>query len=1120
MAGSEAEPRRHDFAGITLPAWKRDILERRKAKGTSPGGGGSKREKPGSPSRERGSDTLYGSRGRTNSPGPRRTVNSGHHYKDISLRSTGRQPSPNSPQLRSVSPSSALRRTGSPGRPLSSSSVLRRSGSPGRPLSPSSPRRRSASPGRPLSPSSAHRRSSSPGRSLSPSSPRSPLSPSSLFLLGDRIDAGESLVLQESIGPIQENLFIKLEKERRRQQQEAKDNGGPVQHLIELYGNVPGIRTIRADNIIIIESDPQFFQDRRDSWNLKNGDINTINSLNQLLARRGSKVAEIRASEVIICEPSLDQSEHEFTIFGAEDGIPHSNGLDSWGSHGIVSRLLEKFDGTVSKSVKSRSTENLILDKGDLLHRNTEDKSPTLPKSPTTVVGHQRGQAAIGITTNVNGDSSFQFHNSTNGFTAKNSELSPSKTSCHNTSRSVMDSPICLPSEKNIPSSSSAVITEPPTPENALSKEREFSNVSVSSFRKRLENYPASNNQKEQKKDFTRNVGGSTFTVNPRAKDGGHFKMISSEKVPLKDNKTLFNGQIIHSELDLISADAIMIQEVTSEAGKEERASLVNGIDSESRQVPSAVSASSKEMFDRASERRPKSKVDTVKPSHSSSGSLPGLPKNDSKGLRSSATQPVTPKPSQNDGSISATPNQLKAVSASTSLNDSFQIKPAPKPDIASIPDDDIQAKALANIKAQSRNSFVVVPKKRPVPSLLLQDDETERETPQKPKKKDTGFTTLHNTSLPYDVLSQSSAHSSNEGSHSTLKSVLQRSDLADGKGKAEVNISATSPTSVQSNGDYIHLHPNVDRSPLISDDPEFFRRAKEEKDGPRLLVMGISTEISRLEEDLPVTNIDDIVETSGREVNNSEVQLKEPSSSLSRPQYRDSGGPSSVFQRKNESTFTVLPNKKSLDWEQRTSVILKGTESEGEPTSPPGKESVAPFREIGMLLKKRYPGVDEIEVIGGYMSLGKSCLYKTGSTRKKMKISFNDGLLKTFEYPPESSLTEDSQEEEEEEAHESGNEAEEEDEEKPTLLFIPRPRYLSSPMVSATLRPHTVNAGLSSYTPKHSVEFSTWQEQKYEEKVANWRTSQEPPSQQDSMLTPADSSSLSDYSSEPALYF
>ncbi|XP_018416139.1 PREDICTED: phostensin [Nanorana parkeri] len=55
---------------------------------------------------------------------------------------------------------------------------------------------------------------------------------------------------------------------------------------------------------------------------------------------------------------------------------------------------------------------------------------------------------------------------------------------------------------------------------------------------------------------------------------------------------------------------------------------------------------------------------------------------------------------------------------------------------------------------------------------------------------------------------------------------------------------------------------------------------------------------------------------------------------------------------------------------------------------------------------KKRYPTVDEIKVIGGYLALSKSCLAKNTRDKKKMNISFPEAELeRTFEYPSESSL-------------------------------------------------------------------------------------------------------------------
>ncbi|NWH83032.1 TPRN protein, partial [Piaya cayana] len=62
------------------------------------------------------------------------------------------------------------------------------------------------------------------------------------------------LVVAESLGPLRENPFMRLESERRRLR--GCRDARPLQQLLELYSSVPGIRTIRADNILIIESQP------------------------------------------------------------------------------------------------------------------------------------------------------------------------------------------------------------------------------------------------------------------------------------------------------------------------------------------------------------------------------------------------------------------------------------------------------------------------------------------------------------------------------------------------------------------------------------------------------------------------------------------------------------------------------------------------------------------------------------------------------------------------------------------------------------------------------------------------------------------------------------------------
>ncbi|NXP18058.1 TPRN protein, partial [Scytalopus superciliaris] len=270
----------------------------------------------------------------------------------------------------------------------------------------------------------------------------------------------------------------------------------------------------------------------------------------------------------------------------------------------------------------------------------------------------------------------------------------------------------------------------------------------------------------------------------------------------------------------------------------------------------------------------------------------------------------------------------------------------------------------------------------------------------------------------------------------------------------------------------------------------------------------------------VPVTYIDDIVEPDGGEVppraartggseqpGGAGPDLEMEFSPV--PLYRPHGAP----QQRGGSTFTVVPKRKPgasgmqalADGSQRPQREEEEEEEESKGRGKAMENAEGP--QAGVAHKKRYPTVNEIEVIGGYLSLERSCMSKTGSRRKKMKISFNETSLQTmFEYPSESSLAE---EEEEEEGH-----ASETEEEKSSSFYIPRP--------NGTLHPSTPNsADLSSYTPKHSVKFSEWQEQKFEGPAAEGPLPKEADSQGNQvMLTPAEKGGLSDFSSEPALYF
>lgn len=222
---------------------------------------------------------------------------------------------------------------------------------------------------------------------------------------------------------------------------------------------------------------------------------------------------------------------------------------------------------------------------------------------------------------------------------------------------------------------------------------------------------------------------------------------------------------------------------------------------------------------------------------------------------------------------------------------------------------------------------------------------------------------------------------------------------------------------------------------------------------------------------------------------------------------------PSPLVHRRKGNTFTVVPKRRTeTDSPQQPQPGSPDLQPDaGVEASPGSTPPQAPYAQLGTLLKKRYPAVEEIEVIGGYLSLAKSCLVKTGSMGKKLKISFNEASLQsTYEYPSENSAW-DSEDEEEEGGKKDSPE------EQPSMvgrIHIPRATMGGSPT-------HPNNANdLSNYIPKHSVDYNTWQEQRNQESVHREESPQPAHVTEEVMLTPADSSSLSDFSSEPALYF
>ncbi|KAJ8379818.1 hypothetical protein SKAU_G00005960 [Synaphobranchus kaupii] len=426
-----------------------------------------------------------------------------------------------------------------------------------------------------------------------------------------------------------------------------------------------------------------------------------------------------------------------------------------------------------------------------------------------------------------------------------------------------------------------------------------------------------------------------------------------------------------------------------------------------------------------------------------------------------------------------------------------FEIRPSPLPDLSTLPPDDVQARALANLRLQSRNSFTVIPERRtpaplsgggtppsPVkpassPCPHLGPPEPQATTVPKPAPPDLPPPSLSPPKIQEEIVPR---HAITEPAEPDFPV-----DPCTSPSQSTVDLTPDPPTQVMLPEEPLCID-RLPEEPLCIDRlPEetlCIDRLPEEP----LCIDRLPEEplcIDRLPEEpvcidrLPVTNIDDVVVGPVR-----------------------GAASSSVLQRKG-NTFTVVP-KRRPDPQAGPPEPL-GPAGEQPPPVPMPKP--APYAALGSLLKKRYPKAEEIEVIGGYQSLSRSCLSKT-PTRKKLKISFNESSLhSTFEYPSESCLWD---------GGEVGDEEWEDEAPATTRFLIPRPSYISSPTNT------TSTIDISNYTPKHSVDFSAWQEDKHDFHVfsGDCNTECAEMSLEEVMLTPADRFPLPEFHSDPALYF
>lgn len=263
--------------------------------------------------------------------------------------------------------------------------------------------------------------------------------------------------------------------------------------------------------------------------------------------------------------------------------------------------------------------------------------------------------------------------------------------------------------------------------------------------------------------------------------------------------------------------------------------------------------------------------------------------------------------------SASPAPSATQPLSAfAPRAGGSFEIHPAPKPDLAAIPAHDLQAQALAKLRLNSRNSFLFVPRRE------------------------------GGTALP-------AAQSSGTG---------------------------PPPPSPQQ---------KVQKEPLRVSAPE-----QEEP---------IASPPAPVDPSVPVTYIDDIVEPDSGELSpratrtenldqpggaGPELEMEISSVPLYRPH-------SPGLHQRGGNTFTVVPKRKPVPSGLQGLTEAGGRpqrEEEEEDEESKGRSKAvenADGPQVGPSHKKRYPTVNEIEVIGGYLSLERSCISKTGSRRKKV---------------------------------------------------------------------------------------------------------------------------------------
>ncbi|XP_043940426.1 phostensin [Protopterus annectens] len=883
----------------------------------------------------------------------------------------------------------------------------------------------------------------------------------------------DSAVLQENIGPIHQNPFIKLEKQRK--EAAEVEPASRVRQIADLYSQLPGVRTIRAENIIIIESDPQYFmkQEKRDEVKAK-----SVEALNNLISQHGKSVTEIRASEVVIIKSSLSRSVEDLNTLNKEEGY-----RGEVASHeGRVSKLLSKFEHEKEsdrrmKPMRSWSTEN-ILDKSlQSFGESFQNKALTRAEA---LRSHSNSEEHI-----LYSGAKYDHENQT----AETDRISP---------LSVSSSPLSCTFNDNVFSKHQPDV-------EAADAHKTFSDDclppphTVASFRSQFEARSSETLSQEAHllESPKKSLGyQNTTKTKPWMKESGSSFEESDQPYIEEPVKHSVRPTHVNREPVLTSSTASVVSASNVWKARDnnslQRETSLEYVDTQALKVEKDHSS----VIDQN---------DIVLPTFSSKPHLSQALDANAKSKRTvNATANINSK-SENITSGDAhantlnfeaceytdksTPNLKKAVSASTSLNNSFEIKPSPTPDMSLIADDDIQAKALANLRMQSKNSFVIIPKRQQAapPSETVIEQKAAREVASLPEpvtvsnnsnnQASCSSSCASRESLASAVQQESSSSSlltakqpvtdsvssdrkqenvAIQVAHSLLPSLALQEGLEvnDPTAEAAEDTAAMSriynlkPVSVQTRSTSpVPEEPRIPSVAIRSVNNALSRAEKAVAQVQPISVNSIVSEECQVGQQMPAITSDDTGLTakgsrpqsqfrghvrSGMVVSSSAAPAAEPVNKIVHP----------AMQRKG-NTFTVNPRKITTP----KPAVENGCPAEAVDADSTEKLEVPKVTP----LKKRYPTAEEIQVIGGYLSLEKSCLAKNDSSRAKLKISFNESHLEsTFEYPSETAMMEEFGPEEEADKAPPSRPAEDDDEEE---VVLPVHTIPGSPMVSGARR-------------------------------------------------------------------